>query len=81
MVKLKLGHLLQKFLLRIIEEIKKVVPESFIVGVRISPEIEELGIHLDESLELGKLLAKTEIDFIHLSCWDCFKSSIWGLRL
>lgn len=64
-----------KFLLRIIEEIKKVVPESFIVGVRISPEIKELGIHLDESLELGKLLAKTEIDFIHLSCWDCFKSS------
>ena len=64
-----------KFLLRIIEEIKKVVPESFIVGVRISPEIKELGIHLDESLELGKLLTNTEIDFIHLSCWDCFKSS------
>ena len=64
-----------KFLLRIIEEIKKVVPESFIVGVRISPEIKELGIHLDESLELVKLLTKTEIDFIHLSCWDCFKIS------
>ena len=48
-----------KFLLRIIEEIKKVVPESFIVGVRISPEIKELGIILDESLELVKLLTKT----------------------
>ena len=59
----------------IISEIKKVVTESFIVGVRISPEIKELGIYLNDSLKLAKILSKTGIDFIHLSCWDCFKTS------
>ena len=64
-----------KFFITIINEIKKVVPESFIVGVRISPEIKELGIYLNDSLKLAKILSKTGIDFIHLSCWDCFKTS------
>ena len=41
-----------KFLVTIISEIKKVVPESFIVGVRMSPEIKELGIYLNDSLKL-----------------------------
>ena len=62
-----------KFLISIIDEIKKVVPASFIVGVRISLEIKELGICLSESIQLGKLLANSNVDFIHLSCWDCFK--------
>ena len=64
-----------KFLVTIISEIKKVVPESFIVGVRMSPEIKELGIYLNDSLKLARILSKTGIDFIHLSCWDCFKTS------
>jgi len=63
------------FLIKIINEIKKSVPESFIVGVRISPEIKDMGIFLDDSLGLAKILTKIGIDFIHLSCWDCFKIS------
>ena len=68
-------HGRSKFLIKIINEIKESVPESFILGVRISPEIKELGIHLADSLELAKILTKAGIDFIHLSCWDCFKKS------
>ena len=64
-----------KFLMKIINEIKKSVPESFIVGVRISPEINDMGIFLADSLKLAKILTKIGIDFIHLSCWDCFKIS------
>ena len=68
-------HNRSKFLIKIINEIKKSVPESFIVGVRISPEINDMGIFLDDSIELAKILTKIGIDFIHLSCWDCFKIS------
>ena len=62
-----------KFLIEILRSIKKSVPKSFIVGVRISPEIEELGICLGDSINLAKLLRDEGIDFLHLSCWDSFK--------
>ena len=62
-----------KFLIDILQSIKKTVPKSFIVGVRISPEIEELGISLDDSIDLAKILRDEKIDFLHLSCWDSFK--------
>ena len=65
-----------KFLLEIYKSIKKQVSESFIVGVRISPEIKNLGITLSESIELTKILVNEGIDFIHLSCWDVFSRSI-----
>ena len=43
------GDLTQRsrFLLEIFRSIKNVLPESFIIGVRISPEIERIGIALD----------------------------------
>ena len=63
------------FLIEIYRSIKKSVPESFIVGVKISPEIEDLGINLDDSMELVELLKGEGIDFLHLSCWDVFKRS------
>ena len=63
------------FLVKIYRSIKKSVPESFIVGVKISPEIEDLGINLDDSIELVELLKGEGIDFLHLSCWDVFKRS------
>ncbi len=65
-----------RFLIEIYRSIKKEVPESFIVGVRISPEIESLGIKLEESIDLTKILTREGIDFIHLSCWDVFSRSI-----
>merc|ERR1712032_1707170 len=39
----------------------------------ISPEYP--GITLQESLRLVARLSKAGVDFIHLSCWDCFKRS------
>ena len=65
-----------KFIIEIYRSIKNSVPESFIVGVRISPEIENLGISLDDSLDLAELLNTEGVDFLHLSCWDAFARSI-----
>ena len=65
-----------KLLIEIIQSIKRHVPENFIVGVRLSPEIANLGISLNDSIELVKKLKKVEIDFIHLSCWDIYDRSI-----
>ena len=65
-----------KFIIEIYRSIKNSVPESFIVGVRISPEIENLGISLDDSIDLVKLLNTEGVDYLHLSCWDAFARSI-----
>tara|TARA_B100001989_G_scaffold205333_1_gene153917 strand:+ start:382 stop:1518 length:1137 start_codon:yes stop_codon:yes gene_type:complete len=65
-----------RFLIEIIQSIKRHVPKNFIVGVRLSPEIKELDIILNDTIELAKKLKKVEIDFIHLSCWDIYARSI-----
>ena len=61
-----------RLLIEILQSIRKNVSESFIVGVRISPEIESLGIELSDSIKLVGILNKLSVDFIHLSCWDVF---------
>ena len=61
-----------RFLLKIIERIRQKTSESFLVGVRISPEYNQIGVVLEDSLDLVDLLAESEIDFLHISCWDCF---------
>ncbi len=54
------------------------VPSSFVVGVRISPEDfgNAKGLDLDENLTLARWLADDGIDFLHLSLWDAFKTSV-----
>ncbi len=64
-----------RFLVRIIEAVRKRTGPSFLVVVRISPEIGNLGISIDDSLELAKRLSVTEIDALHISCWDVFKAA------
>ena len=64
-----------KFLIEIYRSIKRIVPENFIIGVRISPEISDIGIILDDSMKLVKMLRDEYIDFLHLSCWDIYKKS------
>ena len=61
-----------RFLMKIIERIRQRTSESFLVGARISPEYNQIGIVLEDSLDLVDLLAESEIDFLHISCWDCF---------
>ena len=64
-----------RFLIEIYRSIKENVPDSFIVGVRISPEISDLGINLDDSINLAGFLRDEGIDYLHISCWDAFAKS------
>lgn len=65
-----------KIIIDIFKAIKKNVPDSFIVGIRISPEIKDIGITLRDSFSLIKSLSQNRIDFIHVSCWDIYARSI-----
>ena len=65
-----------KIITEIITAIKRVVPKSFIIGIRISPEIDEMGIDLKDMISFIKNLRKYKLDFIHLSCWDIYSKSI-----
>jgi len=62
-----------RFLRKIIESIRQKTNPEFLVVVRISPIIEKAGIHLQDSLDLAKLLSELEIDMLHISCWDVFQ--------
>ena len=64
-----------RFLTCIYTSIKKNVPEDFIIGVRISPEISSIGINLNDTIDLVEKLRDLGLDFIHLSCWDVFSHS------
>ena len=64
-----------RLIVEILKSIRKNISESFIIGIRISPEIESLGIELNDSIKLVDILRKESIDFIHLSCWDVFAKS------
>jgi 2,4-dienoyl-CoA reductase-like NADH-dependent reductase (Old Yellow Enzyme family) len=61
---------------RLIREVTRAVrrdlPASFIVGVRLSPEDfgQAKGIDLDETLTVARWLAEDGIDFVHASLWD-----------
>ena len=65
-----------RLLVEIYRSIKESVPDNFLVGVRISPEIEDLGISLEDSLQLAEILQNEQVDFIHLSCWDIYSRSV-----
>jgi len=65
-----------RLLVEIYRSIKESVPDNFLVGVRISPEIEDLGIFLEDSLQLAEILQNEQVDFIHLSCWDIYSRSV-----
>ena len=62
------------FLVEIIKDIKQKTSPNFIIGVRISPEIEDIGVELEDSLEVSEIITRDGIDFVHISCWDCFSS-------
>ena len=63
----------KRFLWAIIEAVRARTSPNFLVFVRISPLIEKMGIHLEESLQLAQDLVKADVDGLHISCWDVFQ--------
>lgn len=63
-----------RFLLRILEAVRGAVPDEFLVGVRLSPEIPEQGVDFDEALTVARWVADAGADFVHASHWDSFQA-------
>lgn len=59
------------------QAVRAAVPDSFLVGVRISPEDfgNAKGLDLDENLTLAGWLAEDGIDFLHISLWDAQRNT------
>jgi len=57
--------------------VRRSVPKSFAVGVRLSPEDRgnAVGLDLDESIQVARWLSDDGVDFIHLSLWDSAKNT------
>ena len=60
-----------RFMREVTQAVRKAVPASFVVGIRISPEdmAQAKGLDLDENLTLARWLCDDGIDFLHLSLW------------
>ena len=65
-----------RFVREILAAVKAVTPESFLVGVRLSPEIPDQGIVLEEALTVARWLVEDGVDFMHVSNWDSFKAPV-----
>ena len=59
-----------RFLQAIVEEVRRQTGSSFLVGVRLSPELKACGMSLEDSLETLHRCGELDLDFIHVSCWD-----------
>ena len=56
-----------RFLQAIVEEVRRQTDSSFLVGVRLSPELKACGMSLEDSLETLHLCGELDLDFIHVS--------------
>jgi 2,4-dienoyl-CoA reductase-like NADH-dependent reductase (Old Yellow Enzyme family) len=63
-----------RFVRRIVAAVRAATPDKFLVGVRLSPEVAEQGVDLDDTLKVAEWLAAEGVDFVHLSNWDSFKA-------
>lgn len=65
-----------RFLIEIVRGIRAWMPRQFLIGVRLSPEsyANVVGIELENQLAVTRLLADEEIDYVHYSMGDTFKS-------
>lgn len=67
-----------RFLLEILKNCKKKVQNSFLVGVRLSPENSQgqTGLKLEENILIGEWLQEHGADYLHLSTLDARKPDI-----
>lgn len=65
-----------RILVEIVRGIRARLPRNFLVGVRLSPEsyAHIQGIELPHQLAVARLLADEEIDYLHFSMGDSFKT-------
>ncbi|MGE3318243.1 MAG: hypothetical protein AB7I18_03015 [Candidatus Berkiella sp.] len=52
---------------RILKACRQVVPHEFLLGFRLTPEHPQLGLDIDDSLQIADLLVQAGADFIDLS--------------
>ena len=62
------------FLLEIIRRIRAQTNENFRF-FRISPELNDIGVEIDEALQLSNILSEEKIDSLHISVWDIYAQS------
>lgn len=62
-----------RFVMEIFDAVRASVSDSFIVGIRLSPEVRAQGVTLEESLKVAQWLGERGVDFVHASLWDAFK--------
>ncbi|QDU65308.1 NADH:flavin oxidoreductase [Engelhardtia mirabilis] len=62
-----------RFVREILAAVKAAVPDTFLVGVRLSPEVPDMGVTLADSLQVARWLVEDGVDFLHVSNWDSFK--------
>ena len=62
-----------RLILEALRAVRARVSDRFIVGVRISPELKDMGVDFDESLQVARWLAEAGADFVHVSLWDAWK--------
>ena len=61
-----------RLLFEVVDGIREVCGESFLIGVRLSPE--RFGMDLGEIKSIAqRLIDEDRIDFLDMSLWDCFK--------
>ena len=65
-----------RFLREVVDACRKKVPKEFLIGVRINPEgfSGDVGLDLDENVQVTKWLIESEIDFIDFSEFNMFAS-------
>lgn len=63
-----------RFLEAIVDEVRKCTTPNFLVGVRLSPELDSCGMTLEDSLHTLRLCGSMALDFLHVSCWDIKKT-------
>jgi 2,4-dienoyl-CoA reductase-like NADH-dependent reductase (Old Yellow Enzyme family) len=62
-----------RFVRRIVAAVRAATPDDFLVGVRLSPEVAEQGVTLDDALQVARWLVADGVDFLHVSNWDSFR--------
>jgi 2,4-dienoyl-CoA reductase-like NADH-dependent reductase (Old Yellow Enzyme family) len=61
-----------RFVRRVFAATREATPGSFVVGIRLSPEVADQGVALDDALTVSRWLAEDGVDFVHASHWDSF---------